>query len=142
MSVVNDYVADPRRVLLGAFAAPLIASLATEVPTFRLTHYWGICFLGFMSVISLYLPIILWRLPRTRRPFLTCVAIGAISAPGILGYAIAIIGGLLVWPLGALIVVATFPLGAIGGAVFWVCAVWLADGWEGPEEPTASLSDV
>ena len=141
---LNGFIADPRRVLLGMFVAPAVGALATEVPTFTFQSYWGVALLGWLSVITLYLPLVLSRLRRTSRPFLTCVIVGGISAPGLLGYAVAVVGGLLtadpawiVFPLAA-----TFPLGAIGGAVFWLCVVWRADGWEKPVATDASFSDV
>ena len=129
---LNGFIADPRRVVLGMIAAPAAGALATEIPTFAFRDFWTIAFLGLLSVVTLYLPLVLWRLRRTYRPFLTCVVVGAISAPGLLGYAVSLIGGLLMAEpaLIFLPLAATFPLGAIGGAIFWVCAVWRSDGFE------------
>jgi hypothetical protein len=131
MSEMNDFIADPRRVLLGAIAAPLIASLVAEIPTFGFESFWGLFLLGFLSVVTLYLPLVLWRLRRTRRPLLTCVVVGGLSAPGLLGYSVSIVGSLvmadprvIMFPL-----IATFPLGAIGGAIFWLSAVWRSEGF-------------
>ena len=85
MHSLNAFVADPRRVLLGAIAAPAVASLAAELPIFSFADFWAFFFLGLMSVITLYLPIVLWNLCHTRRPLWTCIWVGAVSAPGIIG---------------------------------------------------------
>ena len=132
----NGFIADPRRVLLGAIVAPTVGALATEVPTFTFESYWGIWLLGFFSVVTLYLPLVLWRLRRTSRPLLTCILVGGLSAPGLFGYALSIVGGLTVDPAFIFFpLLFTFPLGAIGGAAFWLCAVWRSEGF-------ASFSDV
>ena len=58
---LNGFIADPRRVLLGMFVAPAVGALATEVPTFTFQSYWGVALLGWLSVITLYLPLVLSR---------------------------------------------------------------------------------
>jgi hypothetical protein len=91
---------------------------------------------GFSSVIVVFLPLLAWRLPRTRHPLLTCVVAGAGAAPGPVGYFF----GLMILPhdsgriaLGILLY--TAPLGAIGGFVFWLCAVWDGGGFAARGEP-------
>lgn len=132
MSQFNDFIADPRRVVLGMIVAPAAGALAAEVPTFLLRDFWQIWLLGLLSVVTLYLPLVLWRLPRTRHPFLTCVVVGAVSAPGLVGYSVAIMISLLGVGAGwaGLVLLVTFPLGAIGGAAFWLAAVWRSEGWK------------
>ena len=131
MSETNDFIADPRRVLLGMFAAPVVPSFAAEIPTFKFLDFWPLAMFGFLSIITLYLPWVLWKLRRTRHPFLTCVLIGGLSAPGLLGYVVGIVAGLAGFPAAVIgIIMVTLPLGLIGGAVFWLCAVWRSEGWE------------
>lgn len=127
----GDFVADPRRVLLGMIAAPIVPSLAAVIPQSFFPSFLAVATLGLLSILTLYLPLVLWRLRRTRHPFLTCVLIGGISAPGLIGYSIAIILGMVAGAPAAplMLMAATFPLGAIGGAVFWLCAVWRSERW-------------
>ena len=129
---LNDFVADPTRVLLGAIAAPVLAALFTEIPTFHFRDYWTVALLGLLSVVTLYLPLVLWRLRRTRHPFWACVILGGLSAPGLLGYALGIMGSFITGQPAVifLTMVLVFPLGAIGGAIFWLCAVWRSEGFE------------
>ncbi len=114
---------DWRRILLGIVAAPVVPALLFGPSS--LGMIWQVAALGFASVIFLFLPLLAWRLPRTRHPLLTCIVAGAVAAPGPFGYAFVLIGlayhsGWLA--LGTLLFAA--PLGAIGGFVFWLCAVW------------------
>ena len=131
MTDLNGFIAHPGRVLLGIFAAPLVPSLAAEIPAFKFLDFWPLLFLGFFAVLVPFLPLVLWRLRRTRHPFWACVLIGGLSAPGLLGYIVAIFATLGGFPtVLPMLMAITFPLGAIGGAVFWLCVVWRSDGWD------------
>lgn len=115
----------PLRMLAAAVAASAVPSVMVTLPS--LVDAWPLFFMGCVSIFTLYLPLVLWRLPRSRHPFLTCVILGALAAPGPIGIGLAIglaigaIGGVgtLIFVLGM-----TAPLGAVGGAVFWFGAVW------------------
>jgi hypothetical protein len=125
----EGFVADPRRVLLGTVLSPIVPSAAAAIPQFSLPSFWAVVTLGLLSVLTLYLPLVLWRLPHTRHPFWTCVLLGGLSAPGLFGYSLAIILGIAAGAPAAplLVLLFTFPLGALGGVVFWLCVVWRSD---------------
>ena len=118
-------ILDSSRLLLGTIAAPLAGSLAAALFSRNFVVFWPVAGFGFLSVLFLYLPLIAWTLPRTRRPFLTCVLLGGIAAPGPLGYIFMAFdlaegsGG-----LAAAIFTDTAPLGLVGGLVFWSCVAW------------------
>lgn len=121
---------DWRRVLLGIVAAPIVPSLlfgATNGgPAAIGPVILPLVGLGFLSVLTLYLPLLAWRLPRSRRPLMTCVLVGIVAAPGPVGYVFGAIGLLLAGELWFVpgILILTAPLGAIGGFTFWLCAIW------------------
>ena len=113
--------------MLGLLVAPVVPPLLFAVAVRSGEGIGVLIFFGFMSVFILYLPLILWRLPRTRHPFQTCLLAGIVASPGPFGYVlmvIAISGG--AWA-GLLIFAFTGPLGAVGGFVFWMCAFWRGD---------------
>lgn len=129
---VGEFVADPKRVLLGVIVAPVVPSLGVTIFQFSFPSFGGVVTLGLMSILTMFLPLVLWRLPRTRHPFWTCVVVGGFSAPGLFGYTMAVIMAFAVsapiTPLMVLLI--TFPLGAVGGAVFWLCVVWRSEAWK------------
>lgn len=122
----HAYVAEPKRVLLGAIVAPTGASL--------IAIGWGdplsLWLFAMLSTMPLFLPAVMWRLGRTKYRFLTCVIVGGVTAPGICGYALGIVGALVVEGgldfLAATLLFAV-PLGIVGGMIFWLCAVWKSD---------------
>ena len=126
-----EFVPDPRRVLLGIIVAPVAPSLVATLPQSLLPSFGALATLGLLSVLTLFLPLILWRLPHTRHPFWTCVLLGGFSAPGLFGYLLALVLGITAGAPAAplFVLLATFPLGAVGGAIFWLCVVWRSDGW-------------
>jgi hypothetical protein len=127
----NGFIADPRRVLAGTLAAPLVPSIGAAILNMQIFEFWPVAILGLLSVITLYLPLVLWSLPRTQHPFIACVLLGGISAPGLIGYGLSIMAGFAIGAPAApiIIMMLTFPLGAVGGATFWLCTVWCSEGW-------------
>lgn len=115
----------PGRTILGlvcgvavpSLAASCVLSIGEEQGPLRdvLSGAAGFALFGTMSILTLFLPLILWRLPRATNPVVTCVLLGMISGPGPLGYFVA-----TAFPF---ILVTTFAMGAFGGFVFWLVAV-------------------
>lgn len=108
--------------MLAALLAPAAITVFFLPPEiFVLLLLAGLC-----SVLVVYMPLISWRLPRSRHPLFTCIWLGGIAAPGPFGMLLAIT--MLVTtgaPLAALAVLAAMaPFGLVGGFVFWLCVVW------------------
>jgi hypothetical protein len=110
------------RVLLGALAASAVPAVAFTFP--RLDDARGVFAMGCLSIFTVYLPLMAWRLPRTRHPLLLSIALGILAAPGPIGLGLAV-AALFYAPVAApLIMLSLAPLGALGGLVFWLCALW------------------
>ncbi|MEA3030840.1 MAG: hypothetical protein QOG13_2165 [Sphingomonadales bacterium] len=110
------------RMLLGALAASAVPALAFTFP--RFDEAQGVFAMGCFSIFTVYLPLMAWRLPRTRHPLLLSIGLGMVAAPGPIGIGLAA-AALFYAPLAApLIMLLLAPLGALGGLVFWLCALW------------------
>ncbi|CAA9481697.1 MAG: hypothetical protein AVDCRST_MAG91-48 [uncultured Sphingomonadaceae bacterium] len=104
--------------LAACVITPISAITSSEVvPAVRVILAGSVIFAGFglVSVLVPFLPLILWRLPQTRNPRITCMLLGALSGPGPLGY-----WALPYFPRLALL---TIPMGTIGGLIFWFVTV-------------------
>lgn len=111
---------------LGLVAAPVVPALAFTFPTFA--DAGSLIAFGALSVITLFFPLLVVILPRTGRPFLTSVVVGALIAMGPFGIIVAAASA-GAGPFGAAealiyLLAITAPLGAVGGAAFWFCALW------------------
>lgn len=106
------------RIFFGALAASAVPSLVLTYPNFADAR--SVFFLGCLSIFTIYLPLMAWRLPHSRRPLLLAILLGVAAAPGPIGLGIAV-----VMPVAApMVVLVAAPFGAIGGLVFWLCALW------------------
>ena len=112
------------RWTLGLAAAPVVPALAFTFPSFVGADILVV--LGAISVITVFFPLLVVVLPRTCRPLLASIVVGALAAIGPVGIIVAAGEGRAMAALLALIEVGvrTAPLGAVGGAVFWFCALW------------------
>lgn len=121
------YTYEPGRLALGLLLAPTVPSAFFVVwtGTEGFQGFLLMCLLGLTAVAIPFTPLMAWRLPRTRRPFLTSISLGAISAPGPLGYVLAFVSPFTKDPgaLLAAMVLTTAPLGALGGLIFYLSAV-------------------
>jgi hypothetical protein len=126
VAIEGAFVADPKRIVLGAVVAPTAASLIGSI---SMGDFWSLWLVALLSTMPVYLAVILWRLPRTTRPLLTCLLIGALTAPGIVGYIFGLVGTMVAADASAMLVILFFsaPFGLLGGAVFWLCAVWRSE---------------
>jgi hypothetical protein len=119
---------NPGRVALGLVAGSAVPSLVVGPGGLGDESYWLLFLFGCLSILTVYLPLMIWRLPRTRRPFLTCALLGALAAPGPIVIALAIISALgqagEMTGLVGFVYLFTAPLGLVGGCVFWLCVVW------------------
>lgn len=120
-----SYIDQPRRlfslgaarIILGALAAAAVPSVVLTWPGLDEAQF--VFFFGCASILTAYLPLMFWRLPRTRHPLMLSILLGVIAAPGPVGLGL-VVGMPLVAPWVLLI---SAPFGALGGAVFWLCAV-------------------
>lgn len=127
---LNDQPAilpNPWRVVLGTSAAVILPAVLGGLPGFELMEVGTLAAFGLLSVATMYLPLLRWLLPKTRQRLLACIILGAVAAPGPVGYAMAL-GGMLFTEAGAtaaaLILLVTAPFGLLGGFIFWLCAMW------------------
>lgn len=70
-------------------------------------------------------PIVLWRWPRMRRPLEECQIIGALAAPGPLGYFLLIVVAPVSPMPAAVFLLVVALMGAVGGGIFWAVATSL-----------------
>ena len=121
----SPLTASPNRLLIGVLAS-FLAPAAITVPFLPPEIFALLLLAGLGSVLVVYMPLISWRLPRSRHPLFTCIWLGGIAAPGPFGMLLALT--MLVTtgaPLAALSVLAAMaPFGLLGGFVFWLCVVW------------------
>ena len=79
-------------------------------------------------VIVFFLPIIIWRLPASRRPLLACLAAGGSSIAAPMALLALIVGAATGGgEIGLLVLFATaivLPVGLASGLAFWLCVVW------------------
>lgn len=128
---IARYSFQPGRLALALLLASFVPSafFAVLLSNERFASFVFMSVLGFTAIAIPFTPLMAWRLPRTRRPFATVVLIGAISAPGPIGYALALMGVLTVKSSYDLLDLArallvTAPFGACGGFIFWLVAMW------------------
>ncbi len=128
MSKVPDhlrFVPTPGRFLLGIIAAPAAPAFGASLLDKSLFgDLIGLLGLGYLSAFTLFLPLMIMRLPATRHPLATCVIGGALTAPGPLGYGIALATLPSAPGMILLVLAVAAPLGAVGGFVSWLCVVW------------------
>jgi hypothetical protein len=119
---------NPGRMALGVVAGSAVPSLVVGPGGLRDGSFWILFLFGCLSILTVYLPLMIWRLPRTRWPFLTCMILGGLAAPGPIVIALAIVSALgqagEMAGLFGLVFLFTAPLGLVGGCVFWLCVVW------------------
>lgn len=127
------------RLMLGLLLAPTVPSALMVVLASGegLQGFLFMSLLGLMAVAIPFTPLMAWRLPRTRHPLLTTILLGALSAPGPFGYTLALVGSLGEGPsLVAAVLLTTTPFGALGGLIFYMCAIW-----RGPDIDQSQSSD-
>jgi hypothetical protein len=117
----REMIPNPWRVLLGIFAAAFVPAMLYP------NDFTTLAGLGLLSVVTIYLPLVRWLLPKTRQRLVACMALGAVAAPGPMGYTVAIAG---LWlpeggsGLWAFVFLSTAHLGLLGGLAFWLCVIW------------------
>jgi hypothetical protein len=118
------------RFFAGLIAAPVVPPLILGAWLFDFEGVGTIISFGFISVWLVFLPLLLWLLPRHRNSFRTCLVAGVIAAPGPFGFLLAFMAlfGPYARPTDAIMILLnTMPFGAAGGILFWIVAFWRSE---------------
>ena len=109
-------IAVPSVILIGLLEMRGVRFEENPTSSFEMIAVW----IGQIAMLAI--PIGLWRWARMERPLIECTILGAVVAPGPLGFAL-IVFGVIFDPLATIITWAVVTaMGAAGGAIFWAIA--------------------